>query len=59
MTETVKSFIARGLTGKYSLLEFSIDKEENKIIENKEISGSGIKIEDESKIGEVIWKENQ
>ena len=52
--DAIKSFIAQGLTGKYEIQDFSIEQEENKIAENNEISGSGIKIEED---GKVIWKD--
>lgn len=52
--DAIKSFIAQGLTGKYEIQDFSIEQEENKIAENNEIYGSGIKIEED---GKVIWKD--
>ena len=51
--EAIKSFLSQGITGKYSLSNFSIEQEENKITENNEISGSGIKIDEEV----AVWKD--
>lgn len=51
--EAIKSFLSQGITGKYSLSDFSIEQEENKITENNEISGSGIKIDEE----DAVWKD--
>lgn len=56
LTDYMKKYMELGLVGKYVLDHFSLEEEEARI-EKKQMEGSGIKIDDNSKVGEVSWTE--